>query len=128
MTQAQVSTIVKDPASVDAAIESRFSARAFLPTPVSREQIADILRVASRAASGTNTQPWKVYVLQGKSLDGLVAQVSAAHDAVYADPALAASYREDYDYYPDEVGVTLHRPAPRERLEPVRPAGHHQGR
>ncbi|MCJ0763835.1 nitroreductase [Variovorax terrae] len=102
MKSLQVSTVVEDPASVDAAIESRFSARAFLPRVVPREQITDILRVASRAASGTNTQPWKVYVLQGESRDSLVQKVCAAHDAVYADPALAAEYREAYDYYPEK--------------------------
>jgi nitroreductase len=93
---------VKDPSSVDAAIESRFSARAFLPEPVSRQLIEDILRVASRAPSGNNAQPWKVYVLQGRSLAGLVSKVSSAHDAVYADPSLAAGYREEYDYYPQK--------------------------
>jgi nitroreductase len=99
----QVTTVVEDPASVDAAIESRFSCRAFLPgKPVARETIADILRVASRAPSGTNHQPWKVYVLQGESRDQLVAKVCAAHDAVYADPSLAAGYREDFDYYPEK--------------------------
>jgi nitroreductase len=102
MTTLQVSTRVEDPASVDAAIESRFSARAFLPKPVPRETIADILRVASRAPSGTNSQPWNVYVLQGASRDALVAKVCAAHDAIYADPALAAGYREEYDYYPEK--------------------------
>lgn len=102
MTQSQVSTVVNDPASVDAAIESRFSARAFLPRAVAREQIADILRVASRAPSGTNTQPWKVYVLQGGSRDALVKKVCEAHDAIYANPALAAEYREEYDYYPEK--------------------------
>ena len=102
MTQSQVSTVVQDPASVDAAIESRFSARAFLPRPVPRPLIADILQVASRAPSGTNTQPWKVYVLQGASRDSLVAKVCAAHDAIYANPALAAEYREEYDYYPEK--------------------------
>lgn len=100
MTHAQASAIVQDPASVDLAIESRFSVRAFLPKAVLRELIADILKVASRAPSGSNTQPWKVYVLQGESLGGLVSQVCAAHDAVHADPALAAQYREEYDYYP----------------------------
>jgi nitroreductase len=60
----------------------------------------DILRVASRAPSGNNAQPWKVYVLQGQSLAGLVGKVCSAHDAVYADPALASEYREEYDYYP----------------------------
>jgi len=102
MTTSQVSAVVADPASVDTAIESRFSARAFLPTPVPRATIEDILRVASRAASGTNTQPWKVYVLQGASRDSLVDKVCAAHEAIYADPSLAAQYREEYDYYPTQ--------------------------
>ena len=95
-----VSTVIADPPSVDAAIESRFSTRAFLPQPVPRETIAHILRVACRAPSGTNTQPWKVYVLQGKSRDGLVEKVCAAHDAIYLNPALAVEYSEEYDYYP----------------------------
>ena len=103
MNQAQVTTRVADPASVEAAIESRFSCRAFLrDKPVARSTIEDILQVARRAASGTNTQPWKVYVLQGKSRDGLVEKVCAAHDAIYANPSLAADYREEYDYYPEK--------------------------
>jgi len=87
---------------VDTAIDSRMSVRAFLPNPVPRELLADLLSVASRAPSGTNTQPWKVYVLQGTSRDGLVAKVCQAADAVRADPALAAQYREAYDYYPEK--------------------------
>ena len=102
MTQPQVSTVVADPASVDAAIQSRFSARAFLPTPVLRADIEHILDVARRAAAGTNTQPWKVYVLQGASRDSLVEKAVATHDAIRADPALAAEYREEYDYYPEK--------------------------
>ena len=102
MTKSRVSTVVEDPASVDTAIESRFSARAFLSRPVPRETIADILRVARRASSGTNCQPWKVYVLRGAARDQLVEKVCAAHDAIYANPALAAEYREEYDYYPEK--------------------------
>ena len=100
MTTPQVSTRVPDPSSVDAAIESRFSARAFLPKPVPRPMLEDILRVASRAPSGTNTQPWAVYVLQGARRDSLVDKVCTAHDALRADPSLAETYREEYDYYP----------------------------
>ena len=91
-----------DSASVDAAITSRMSARAFLDKPVDRSTIEHLLTLASRAPSGTNTQPWKVYVLQGASRDGLVGKVCAAHDALRADPALAAEYREEYDYYPEQ--------------------------
>ena len=101
MKPSQVATVVADPASVDAAIESRFSCRAFLrDQPVARAVIEEILSVASRAPSGTNTQPWKAYVLQGASRDSLAAQVCAAHDALYADPSLAENYREEYEYYP----------------------------
>jgi nitroreductase len=103
MSPSQVSAVVEHPASVDTAIESRFSCRAFLrDKPVPRELIEDILRVARRAPSGTNHQPWKVYVLQGSARDSLCEKVCAAHDAVYADPSLAASYREDFDYYPEK--------------------------
>ncbi len=87
-------------ALVDDAILSRRSVRAFTPQAVPRGTIADILRVASRSPSGTNTQPWKVYVLQGASRDALVQKVCAAHDAIHANPALAAHYCEEYDYYP----------------------------
>lgn len=85
-------------AAVDAAITSRRSLRAFLPTPVPRETIEDILRVASRAPSGTNTQPWKVYVLTGERLQGLSRQILEAFD----EPVQAAAHREEYAYYPTQ--------------------------
>jgi nitroreductase len=88
--------------SVDAAITSRMSARAFTQQAVPRELLEQILEVASRAPSGTNTQPWKVYVLQGASRDSLVEKACAAHDAIRANPELAANYKESYDYYPEK--------------------------
>lgn len=89
-------------AAVDAAITSRMSARAFTQQAVPQQTLQDILQVASRAPSGTNCQPWKVYVLQGNSRNSLVDKVCAAHDALRANPALAAEYREEYDYYPEK--------------------------
>lgn len=93
---------VADTASVEAAINSRMSVRAFLPQPVPRATIERLLQLASRAPSGTNTQPWKVYVLQGASRDALIKQVCTAHDALRQDPTLAAQYPEPYDYYPTQ--------------------------
>ena len=89
-----------NPSAVDAAITSRMSTRAFTKKVVDRGDIEAILEVASRAPSGTNCQPWKVYVLQGSSRDALVDKVCTAHDAIRANPALAADYVEEYDYYP----------------------------
>ena len=88
--------------AVDAAIVSRMSARAFTRQAVTKTDIEEILSVASRAPSGTNCQPWRVYVLTGNSRDTLVEKVCAAHDAIRAEPALAAEYVEEYDYYPQK--------------------------
>jgi len=88
--------------AVDHAITSRMSARAFTQQAVSRELITEILQVASRAPSGTNTQPWKVYVLQGATRDALVDKVCAAHEAMRTNPELAKQYTEQYDYYPEK--------------------------
>lgn len=87
---------------VDDAITGRQSVRAFTQQPVQRDMLESILEVASRAPSGTNTQPWKVYVLQGHKRDALVQDVCAAIDAVHADPALAPQYQEAFAYYPKQ--------------------------
>ena len=84
--------------AVDAAITSRRSIRAFLDKPVAREDIERILEVAARAPSGTNTQPWKVYVLTGEARRKL----SDAILAVNADPQQARAHTEEYAYYPRE--------------------------
>ena len=84
--------------AVDAAITSRRSIRAFLDKPVERDEIARILDVAARAPSGTNTQPWKVYVLTGAAR----ARLSNAILAVNADPEQARGHTEEYAYYPRE--------------------------
>ena len=84
--------------AVDAAISSRRSIRAFLDKPVERADIERILEVAARAPSGTNTQPWKVYVLTGQAREKL----SEAILAVNADPEQARQHTEEYAYYPRE--------------------------
>ncbi|HEY2607440.1 nitroreductase [Paraburkholderia sp. RL18-103-BIB-C] len=83
---------------VDAALITRRAIRAFLPTPVPRADIEAILEAASRAPSGTNTQPWKVYVVTGESLARLSRDLLAAFD----DPQRDALYREEYPYYPQQ--------------------------
>ncbi|MEO8310357.1 MAG: nitroreductase [Caldimonas sp.] len=84
--------------AVVAAITSRHSTRAFLPTPVPRATIEAILAVASRAPSGTNTQPWHVAVLTGESRASLSKRLVAAYD----DPVERARHTEEYAYYPTD--------------------------
>ena len=90
--------VLKDFQIIDRAIASRRSVRAFLDTPVEPAIIREILQVASRAPSGTNTQPWKVYVLTGEAKQRLSDEIVAT----FLDPAKAAEHHEEYDYYPKE--------------------------
>jgi len=102
MSSSDVEATRSDAAIVDAAIASRRANRAFTQAPVPRQMIADILQVASRSPSGSNTQPWQVYVLTGASRSALVAKVCAAHDAIRANAPEALAYHEEYDYYPEK--------------------------
>jgi nitroreductase len=63
---------------------------------VERSVVEDILRVAARAPSGTNVQPWKVHVLTGTARESLSERIMA----VYADPDVAKTHTQEYDYYP----------------------------
>jgi nitroreductase len=66
---------------------SRKSVRAFRPDPVSRQQVLDILRLASRAPSNSNTQPWRVHVLAGAVKAKLTEELLAAHNEDSFPPA-----------------------------------------
>ena len=85
-------------AAIDAAITSRHSMRAYLPTAVPRELVEDLLRVAARAPSGTNTQPWQVHVLTGAAKQRLSDRIGA----IFENPVELAEHEREYDYYPKE--------------------------
>lgn len=82
--------------AVDHAITSRRSMRRFLPREVPHGTLHDILRVASFAPSGSNTQPWQVHVVTGPSLATLKQRLMAA----FHDPSQDGPHGEEYAYYP----------------------------
>lgn len=82
-------------AAVDDAISSRQSVRAFLPTPVARSTVEELLRSAARSASGSNIQPWRVRVVAGDVKERLT---EAIFDAVARDGF--EPYKREWNYYP----------------------------
>ena len=62
---------------IDEVLIKRRSARAFLPRPVPRVLVEEILTMASRAPSGTNIQPWKIHVAAGEVRERLEREVLA---------------------------------------------------
>lgn len=84
--------------TVDAVIRGRRSVRGFLPTPVPKETILEILDVAARAPSGTNTQPWHVIVVTGAKKEALSRELIETA----LDPERDAEHSQEYAYYPEK--------------------------
>jgi nitroreductase len=92
MEQSEIAAIV------DQVIRSRHSVRGFMPTPVPREQVLEILDVAARAPSGTNTQPWQVTVITGEKKQALSRELIETA----LSPVKDAEHHEEYHYYPEK--------------------------
>lgn len=93
MSQATATKFPERAISVEDAIRGRKSTRAFLQKPVPHELISHILDIANRAPSGSNTQPWKVWVLDGKPKDDLVRDILQIYDTT-------GEGKREYNYYP----------------------------
>ena len=91
------------------ALEQRKSTRAYLPKPVERELIEQILEAARHAPSGVNSQPWQVAVVTGDTKLKLQQRVEAAfrsgkekkmHYHYYPQPPRPVlSFRDATSYY-----------------------------
>jgi nitroreductase len=79
----------------DEALLTRRSVRAFLPTPVPRETVEEVLTLSSRSASGSNIQPWRVRVVAGDIRERLSRAILAALDSEGYE-----KHKREYNYYP----------------------------
>ena len=98
--------------SVDEVLERRRSVRAFRPDPVPRELVEEILRVAARAPSGTNIQPWKLHVVAAEARAELEREVLAhretdPHDAE-AEFGRTAKRKEPYTSRMRKLGKDMY--------------------
>lgn len=88
--------------SVSAAVTTRRAVREFTDQPVAEELIRDVLQTAGHAPSGSNIQPWNVYVLTGEALEQALqsiqgrlysGEMETPEFPTYPEP-LAEPYRE----------------------------------
>ena len=98
MLQRQEKPVVDRPdgtpaASVEDAILSRRSVRAYLGKKVDRSTLESILILANQAPSGSNIQPWRVYVLTGQTLERVGGRIQSA----FLNGE--AGHKRDYAYY-----------------------------
>jgi nitroreductase len=79
--------------TVEEAITGRHSVRAFLPDPIPRAVIERVLLTAGRAPSGSNAQPWKVWVLEGEAKREISRDLAERYDR-------GAVGEREFHYYP----------------------------
>lgn len=79
--------------TIEQAIVGRQSIRAYLDKPVPREVLERVLAIAGRAPSGSNIQPWRVYVVEGAAKQALSDEILALHRA-------GDEGSREYNYYP----------------------------
>lgn len=99
-------------ATLQALLDRRYSCRAYLPTPVSRDVIEGALAAAQRTPSWCNTQPWRVHIATGASRDRLTAryyEVAAARTPAAPDFAFPESYEGVYRDRRKVCGVQLYQ-------------------
>ena len=82
--------------SVTQAVNTRRALRAFTSQMPPEGLVTEILKTAGRAPSGTNIQPWKVYVVTGETRDRLCAATCKAFD----DPS--EKHLIEVPYYPEK--------------------------
>ena len=80
---------------VDSAITSRRAIRSFTSDLVPRGTIEEILSVSSRAPSGSNMQPWRVYVVSGNI------KLRLTKSIVESETGATKQGRQPWKYYPD---------------------------
>ena len=79
--------------NVTDAVLSRSSVRSFLKKPVSNELLMNLLEKSSRAASGGNLQPWKIFVINNSSMKNFL-----EFQDNWTEPEVPA-----YDIYPPKL-------------------------
>jgi nitroreductase len=83
-------------------VRRRYSCRKFLPNPVSRQTIEEILGLARHTPSWCNTQPWKVLLLSGEALGRF-------REKLHAHAAAAYPVRPDFPFPARYAGVYRER-------------------
>jgi hypothetical protein len=80
--------------NVTQAVRQRISTRAFLDTPISQEDLGDLLATAQRSPSGGNLQPWRTIAVAGAARD------RSGLPTLSADPVKASLPGQRLSHFP----------------------------
>ncbi len=98
--------------TVSEAVRQRISIRAYLPDPIPRAELEELLMLAQRSPSGGNLQPWRVIATTGQERDAIIALAARVLGTV--DPT--QPWETDRPVYPDFKAIDPAYDARRRRV------------
>ncbi len=93
---------------VSEAVARRSSIRAFTDQPVSNELITELLTKSSRAPSGGNLQPWRIFVINGDATNRFAAHLESTDFEAPAYDIYPPSLKEPYRSARYKIGEDMY--------------------
>ena len=95
--------------NVSEAVLSRKSIRSFLSKPVNNTLIKGLLKMSSRSPSGGNLQPWKIFILNKKSIHEFLSfQANWSGEEVFEYDIYPKKLKEPYRTYRYSLGEQMY--------------------
>ncbi|HEV7990307.1 MAG TPA: nitroreductase family protein [Gemmatimonadaceae bacterium] len=98
------------------AADSRRSVRHFAPEPVPEADLIELLRLAARAPSAFNAQPWRFVVVRDEALKEKLAEAAFGQQQVLRAPATIVIYSDMADAL-ERMPESMHPDMPSEKRE-----------
>jgi nitroreductase len=111
-TQLDAATVMTAP---EAAL-SRRSIRNYAPTPIPDADLLQLLRLAGRAPSAFNVQPWRFVVVQDNDLKAKLAEVAHGQQQIVRAPATIVMY-SDMESALARIPEAMHPDMPAEKRD-----------
>jgi nitroreductase len=103
-------------AEAPVAADNRRSVRQFEPTPVPEADLLELLRLAGRAPSAYNAQPWRFIVVRDEELKSKLAEAAFNQQQVLRAPATIVMYSDMADAL-ERMPEAMHPDMPTEKRD-----------
>ena len=114
INQEQLDTLTE--ATAVQAAQSRRSIRLYEPTPIPEANLRELLRLAGRAPSAYNAQPWRFIVVQDESLKTALAAAAYGQAQVRSAPATIVMY-SDMENALERMPASMHPDMPADKRD-----------
>ena len=98
------------------AAESRRSIRSYAPVPIEEHEILELLRLAGRAPSAYNAQPWRFVVVRDDDLKKELATAAFGQQQVLRAPATIVMYSDMHDAL-ERMPESMHPDMPQDKRD-----------